>query len=140
MFFAITIPAFGFDLVLQWDEYTEPDLATGTKARYKIYQAAQSMAGDKTKATLVTPVKVSDDQASDPLIFQKSVLGLDGNMTYFFCVTALDEAGNESLLSNEVSTIGLDTDEAAPKAPEGVKIWKIIKQFLSKLLGRLGII
>ena len=125
LFLAMAFPAFGadFDLVLQWDENTEPDLATGEKARYKIYmRVGESMAGLKTNATEpVINVRVADDENADPLIVQKTTADLDDTKQYFIAVTALDGWGNESGLSNEVST-----DNSGPANPGGCRVISIV--------------
>ncbi|MBU4317686.1 MAG: hypothetical protein KKF30_10475 [Proteobacteria bacterium] len=98
---ALAVP---FSLVLQWDENRESDLATGIKARYKIYiRQGRSLDGLKANASRVPiPVTVADDENGTPELVQFTVKGLDSNISYFIAVTALDEAGNESYLSNEV--------------------------------------
>ena len=85
---------------LQWDSNTEPDLATGSKPRYKIYvRDGQSLQGNKANATSVWSVLVADDE--DPRAeYVLRTISLD--RLSFVAVTAIDEAGNESGLSNEV--------------------------------------
>lgn len=122
-------PVFGasYDLTLQWDENTEPDLATGEKARYKIYvRTGESLADDKANATEVFEVKVADDENADPLLVQKTVVGFDDSTVKYIAVTALDEDGNESYLSNEVNTG--DIDVTAPGRP----VLRILKWLLKK--------
>lgn len=119
----MAFPAFGadFDVTLQWDENTEPDLATGEKARYKIYYKTDtSGAGAKSNFTnlplsefradegpTTVNVTVAKDESTDPDIVQFTLHNLEDTKSYFFAVTALDETGNESDLSNEVSTVAV---------------------------------
>ncbi|MBA3028876.1 MAG: hypothetical protein FP814_05355 [Desulfobacterium sp.] len=111
--------AAGFDLTLQWDENTEPDLATGESPRYKIYYKAGS-SGLGIKSNFIglpssepamgkegaSPVKVTvaKDENPDPWIVQFTLHDLDDAQTYYIAVTALDGSGNESDLSQEIST------------------------------------
>ena len=108
--------AANFDLTLQWDENTEPDLATGTNPRYKIYYKTGTSgsgiknnftglpAGDAAADEGSTPVGVivSKDENPDPLLVQFTLHNLDDTLAYYLAVTALDNLGNESDLSNEV--------------------------------------
>ena len=119
----MAFPAFAadFDLVLQWDENTEPDLATGEKARYKIYYKTDSSGANQKSNFANLPlsefqadegpttvnVTVAKDESPDPDIVQFTLHNLEDSQDYFFCVTALDEAGNESDLSNEVNYAGI---------------------------------
>lgn len=119
----LAYPAFGakFDLTLQWDENTEPDLATGERPRYKIYYKTDaSGAGVKSNFTnlplsefradegpTTVNVTVAKDESTDPDIVQFTLHNLEDTKSYFFAVTALDEVGNESDLSDEVSIAGI---------------------------------
>jgi hypothetical protein len=71
---------------LTWDPNTDSDLAG-----YKIYQATASGAYGAALGTV--PAGTVTYQAT----------GLSANTTYFFVITAFDDAGNESPFSNEVS-------------------------------------
>ena len=71
---------------LLWNANTEGDLAG-----YKVYRATSSGAYGAPIATLVGNVT------------SYTAAGLQMGTTYFFVVTAYDNAGNESTLSNEVS-------------------------------------
>ena len=130
-----TLPTFGapYDIVLQWDENTEPDLATGTNPRYKIYYKTDSSgAGSKASYTGTDTAFLADEGASpvgvivakdendDPELVQFTLHNLDDAKTYYFAVTALDNIGNESDLSNEVSMKSGFVDQTAPAAPTGV--------------------
>lgn len=137
LFLAMAFPAFGadFDLVLQWDENTEPDLATGEKARYKIYyRIGESLNGDKTAADVVLPVKVSNDENLDAALVQYTVGNLDDQKVYYFAVTALDESQNESGLSNEVHTTIVD--HTPPGVPKNLTWFEKIIAFLKSLFNR----
>lgn len=106
-----------FSLTLQWDENTEPDLATGSNPRYKIYYKTTTSGAD-VKANYIglpssepavanegpSPVicLVSNDENPDPNIVQRTLHGLDTAFLYWIAVTALDNYGNESDLSCEV--------------------------------------
>ena len=71
---------------LTWNPNTDADLAG-----YKIYRATQS--GIYGAALATVPTGTISYQAT----------GLSANTTYFFVITAYDNAGNESPFSNEVS-------------------------------------
>lgn len=108
-----------FDLVLQWDENSEPDLATGPRPRYKIYYKV-NLSGAGLKLNYVgqpstepsradegvSPVSVTValDENPDPALVQFTLHNLNDGQAYYIAVTAMDESGNESDLSNEVST------------------------------------
>src|SRR5262245_58390956 len=76
----------GTSLKLTWDPNTEPDLA-----RYTVYYTAPGV-----------PTKQVTVPASSGATYTFQDLLLAGT-TYSFVVTASDEAGNESLRSNQVS-------------------------------------
>lgn len=122
-FLLIALTAFAgtYDLILQWDENTEPDLATGDKPRYKIYISTDGkMDGDKTKAEQIVDQLQADDESEDPDIVHRTLPDLDDTIEYSMAVTALDEWGNESELSNEVQT-----DIIPPGPPTGCTFYKI---------------
>jgi hypothetical protein len=111
--------AANFDLTLQWDENKEPDLAVGNNPRYKIYyKTGVSGAGQKVsyiglpageparadEGVSPVPVIVAMDENPDPATVQFTLHNLDDTQAYFIAVTALDNSGNESDLSNEVNT------------------------------------
>ena len=73
-------------ITLTWDPNPDSDLAG-----YKVYRATASGAYGAALGTV--PAGTVTYQAT----------GLSGNTTYFFVITAYDNAGNESLFSNEVS-------------------------------------
>ena len=73
---------------LTWNPNTDTDLAG-----YKVYQATASGAYGAAVGTV--PAGTVTYQAT----------GLSANTTYFFVITAYDDAGNESLFSNEVSRV-----------------------------------
>jgi fibronectin type 3 domain-containing protein len=71
---------------LTWDPNTDPDLAS-----YRVYQST-------------TPGVYGTAIATVPAAgFTYTVTGLTMGTTYYFRITAVDSAGNESLPSNEVS-------------------------------------
>jgi fibronectin type 3 domain-containing protein len=74
--------------MLTWDPNTDSDLAG-----YKIYRATASGAYGAAVGTV--PAGTVTYQAT----------GLSANTTYFFVITAYDDAGNESSFSNEVSRL-----------------------------------
>ena len=115
--FPLCAQATDFDLTLQWDENKEPDLATGTRPRYRIYYKLDT-SGQGLKLNYIgqpgepamadeglspVAVTVARDESPDPAIVQFTMHNLDDTRIYYFAVTALDESGNESDLSNEVS-------------------------------------
>ncbi len=73
---------------LTWDPNTDGDLAG-----YKVYRATTSGAYGAALGTV--PAGTVTYQAT----------GLSANTTYFFVITAYDDAGNESPFSNEVSKL-----------------------------------
>jgi len=75
-------------VTLTWDPNTDSDLAG-----YKIYRATASGAYGAALGTV--PAGTVTYQAT----------GLSANTTYFFVITAYDDAGNESSFSNEVSRL-----------------------------------
>ena len=116
--------AANFDLVLQWDENTEPDLAVGENPRYKIYYKTGST-GSGVKSGYIglpasepdmadegvspVPVTVAMDESPDADIVQFTLHNLEDSQSYYIAVTALDDYGNESDLSDEVSYEGVGT-------------------------------
>ena len=81
----------GKTLDLAWDP------STGTVAGYVVYRSLSS-GGQYRKITQIPLLR---------LTYQD--FGLINGITYYYVVTALDAAGNESLYSNEVSSILLDS-------------------------------
>lgn len=75
-------------ITLTWDPNTDSDLAG-----YKIYRATTSGAYGAVLGTV--PAGTVTYQAT----------GLSANTTYFFVITAYDDADNESSFSNEVSKL-----------------------------------
>ena len=75
-------------VTLTWDPNTDGDLAG-----YKIYQATASGAYGAVLGTVPTGT----------VTYQAT--GLSANTTYYFVITAYDDAGNESSFSNEVSKL-----------------------------------
>jgi hypothetical protein len=112
LFFLFTTTVFAgtYDLVLQWDSNTEPDLATGTNPRYKIYvRIGESLNNNKANATRVFPVLVANDENTTNELVQYTLKNYcDDGFKYYIAVTALDNSGNESELSNEVNTMDVD--------------------------------
>ena len=115
--YASTGYAANFDLVLQWDENTEPDLAVGENPRYQIYyKTSASGSGDKNnyiglpasepdmadEGVSPLSVTVALDENPDPAIVQFTLHNLEDSQDYYIAVTALDNYGNESDLSDEV--------------------------------------
>ena len=99
-----TFPSYAADVTGSWDANTEADLAG-----YKIYYGTAS--GNYTVSLDVgTATSVTIDS-------------LDFNTTYFFALTAYDNAGNESGFSDEVKVdIPPPPDTQAPSRPTNVTI------------------
>lgn len=108
-----------YDLTLQWDENKEPDLAVGENCRYKIYYktgssgqglksnyigfpAEEPAMADEGVSTIC--VTVAMDENPDADIVQFTLHNVDDRYVYYIAVTALDNYGNESDLSNEINT------------------------------------
>lgn len=79
-------------LEVSWPRSTEPDLT-----RYVIHWGTQS--GDYSLPPAAVMVKTD----CSPTTCSRSFFGLDPTQTYFFVLTAIDEAGNESAPSPEAS-------------------------------------
>src|SRR5262245_29642399 len=90
---------------LSWDPNSEPDLA-GYRIRYGVAPS--------------TPTQMIDVG----LVTSYSIMNLTAGTTYYFVVTAYDQAGNESLRSNEVAAqpaqVGPVLTIAATDAPDPV--------------------
>ncbi|HKB07864.1 MAG TPA: fibronectin type III domain-containing protein, partial [Candidatus Polarisedimenticolia bacterium] len=90
---------------LTWDANTEPDLA-GYRIRYGVAPS--------------TPTQMIDVG----LVTSYSIMNLTAGTTYYFVVTAYDQAGNESQRSNEVAAqpaqVGPVLTIAATDAPDPV--------------------
>lgn len=116
--FASSALAAGGEAVLGWDANTEPDLAG-----YKVYFGTVSKEyGPGIDVGLTaTPATPSH------------VITFPNDGMYFFAVSAYDQSGNESLLSDEVSKIIDSTPPARPNRLQ-VLIRKILA-FLGRLFG-----
>lgn len=100
-----------------WDANTETDLAG-----YRMYQSNESGVYDMD--TPVAEIAETETTYTLPDV-------TDG--TYFWVLTAYDNAGNESDPSNEVT---LTVDETAPAPPSGFMGW--IQEVISWLRGVFG--
>ncbi|WP_460787086.1 malectin domain-containing carbohydrate-binding protein [Microbacterium insulae] len=94
----------GEDIVLEWD----PSVSTDTVG-YNVYRSTESgttsAPGDKLNVALVTGTEFTDDTA-------------EADTEYYYVVTAVDAAGNESEVSNEAIGMAETTpDTEAPAAP-----------------------
>ncbi len=99
-----TFPAYAVDITSSWDANTEADLA-GYKVYYGTVSGNYTVSLDVGNATSAT------------------IDSLDFNTTYFFAVTAYDNAGNESDFSDEVRVdIPPPPDTQAPSRPTNVTI------------------
>lgn len=108
VFFGSAALSQAVDLKLTWNSNTESDLAG-----YKVYQGTQA-GGPYTKLGEVLPSPTPSYTWSVPP---------NTEATYYFVVTAFDNAGNESGYSNEASTY---VDNKAPGAPGGLQVIIII--------------
>ncbi|HAU39986.1 MAG: Protein containing Fibronectin, type III-like protein [Candidatus Peregrinibacteria bacterium GW2011_GWF2_43_17] len=85
---------------LSWDMAADNVLVTG----YKIYYGIESVSEDAGEYTF-DPIETDDDISYE-------VTGLTAGVTYYFAVTALDAAGNESdYYSNEAAATPVDIEE-----------------------------
>jgi fibronectin type 3 domain-containing protein len=91
------------DVSLAWDANTESDLAG-----YTVYYGTAS--------------GVYDNSAPVGNVTEFTVVDLPDN-THYFAATAVDQQGNESGYSNEVSTI---IDTQPPAAPSGFRIVEVL--------------
>ena len=101
LIFGLVTSIYAADVTLEWDANTEPDLAG-----YYVYQADRI--GDRTTQW----VKITPDLILLPTFV---VTGLDNN-NYAWMVTAVDESGNESFVSNMVERF----DRIPPVPPVNV--------------------
>jgi fibronectin type 3 domain-containing protein len=104
MLLVFCIPSYADDANASWDANTEPDLAG-----YKIHYGTES-------GTYTTTLDVGDSTTV-------TIDSLQANTTYYFAVTAYDQAGNESVFSDEVELfIPPPPDTTAPARPTNVTI------------------
>jgi len=95
---------YGADITATWNANSESDLAG-----YKVYYGTQS--GNYSQSVDV------GNTTSSTITIQ------DSDKTYFFAVTAYDNAGNESGFSQEVSLfIPAPADTDAPSSPQNIKV------------------
>lgn len=120
MVMCISVSSFAGNKTFVWDKNTEADLK-----HYTIYRASAPdvqaipanlyhqvwKPGENPDAG--DPVNVEYNDVGNTCELPRNILP-DG--TYYFVLTASDEAGNESGRSNEVSTI---IDDTAPAPPGG---------------------
>ena len=97
------------DVSFRWTANTEPDLAG-----YKLYRGTAS-GGPYSH---IMDIPKSNIECTDAGV-------ADG--TYFWVLTAFDEAGFESGYSNEVTT---SLDSSAPAPPKNLNIWQKIIAWL----------
>ena len=100
-----------------WDANTESDLAG-----YRMYQSNESGVYD-----MDNPVAEIAETETTYTLFNVT----DG--TYYWVLTAYDDAGNESTPSNEVT---VTVDETAPAPPSGFMGW--IQEVITWLKGVFG--
>ncbi len=94
------------EVTLEWDMATDNIGVTG----YKIYYGLDSVTEDGGSYTLGS-MEVDDD-------ISYTVDGLENDVTYYFAITAMDAAGNESeYYSNEASATPVSTDAEDTEAP-----------------------
>ena len=86
-------------VTLAWSKNAEPDFL-----RYRIYGGTSSAPITKLDSTL----------AANPGDTTRVIKGLTNNTTYYFRVTAIDSAGNESDYSNEMSATPIPPTAPVP--------------------------
>ena len=95
LLFILPICGYADDVSLEWNHSISTDVVG-----YKVYYGTESR-------TYGVPVEIGYQDTF-------TVSGLSGETEYFFAVTAFDEAWNESIFSNEVSTTTPDTTPPEP--------------------------
>jgi len=102
LFGYLVTPSYGMDLTLQWNANAESDLL-GHNVYYHAgpsappYTGSEASEGDSPIFVCLTPDDVTMDQ-----VCRFTLTGLTNSQTYYFAVTAINSAGNESGYSNEV--------------------------------------
>lgn len=104
-FFVFCSFAVAVEVMLAWDANDETDLAG-----YRVYQT--DVSGDYTKGE-------EHAVATAPAGTETATVHVTEDGRYYWVVTAYDEQGNESDLSNEVTE---DLDSTSPEAPTGFKV------------------
>lgn len=115
----LAIPAFAADINFGWDANKESDLVG-----YRLYQS-------QTPGTY----QLDNPIAEIPKGSETYTVGGLTDGTYFWVLTAFDQAGNESEASDEVT---LTIDETAPDSPAG--FWAIMQQIISWFREHFGLI
>lgn len=98
------------EINLTWDKVWEPDVA-----RYYIYRKYGDIDYEKVHSV---PATLGIVTPTNSTIYKWKDTDVINGITYQYVVTAVDNEGNESLYSNEVSVLPEDTD--APAAPAGI--------------------
>jgi hypothetical protein len=93
--------SFSAGVTLGWDPNTEPDL-TGYKIYYKTVSSGPTYDGTDAEQG-PSAIYLSLDSFASPDSPSYTLTGLQEGQTYYFAVTAVGSAGNESVYSNEVS-------------------------------------
>ncbi|MBI2618691.1 MAG: fibronectin type III domain-containing protein, partial [Ignavibacteriales bacterium] len=91
-------------ITIKWRKNTEPDFL-----RYRIY-----------RATSPAPTSKVDSTTSGVTDTTRTFTGLINGTRYYFRVTAVDSAGNESFFSDEVNAA--PADRIAPAAPQDLVV------------------
>lgn len=109
------------DRIFEWDQNTESDLKG-----YKMYRAAAPNVVVEAGNLWLTVWKPGENPDAGNAAYAEYIVGPQGQCvlprnilpdgTYYFVLTAFDNANNESGASNEVSTI---IDDTAPAPPNG---------------------
>lgn len=108
--FNLEIQAAQYQVTFEWNANTEADLAgyrlymSSTAGQYS-YGAGNALASVGKVTTVQVPVEVTEGQKR------------------YFVLTALDESGNESGPSNEVSWTAPDVTAPAPPSNFLLKLW-----------------
>jgi hypothetical protein len=103
LLFSSPIQSYAFDVTLQWDASSDPDLD-----HYVVYWRTSSGAFTGSSGNI----------SNDTTTYE--VQGLTNNETYCFAVTAWDNEGNESVMDREVCVLG--SNDLDPNYDRG---WKI---------------
>lgn len=110
LFFCAGGYAANFDIVLEWDQNTDPDLV-GYRVYYKAGLSGEGNlvnydgTGADPEGASPVNVPIADDEDPDPGRVQFSLHNLDDTQVYFIVVTAYDTQALESEPSDEVSNL-----------------------------------
>ena len=108
LFFVHTGSVFAGSAILTWNAVSDPDLAS-----YKIYYGTTTRTGTCPQGGYTDSLNVGD-------VTTHTFQGLTDGLTYYFSLTAIDDSGNESCFSSQISKLITDVDATAPLRSQGL--------------------